>query len=211
MSQSKSGIYAIKRDGVGICYIGQTRNVSARKCEHLCALRAGKHTNKRLQNAWNKDRGIGFEFVVLQTDFDPLDVDALALAEQLWIDRERPAYNSRAVANSNRGLCPSEETRNKRRGKKASAETRERMRVSHIGIRHTAEAKAKIGAKHKGKVITPEMRAKISQAKKGCAGPMAGIARIESVKCKISAAKTGVPWSQARRAAEIARQAGAPS
>ena len=53
---------------------------------------------------------------------------------------------------------------------------REKMRLSHLGLKHTEEIKAKIGKIHKGKKLSEETKNKMSQTriKKQIPSPMLG-------------------------------------
>lgn len=53
------------------------------------------------------------------------------------------------------------------RGRKLSAETREKMRIAHLGIIRTKEWRANSSAALKGRIFTPEHCASISAAKRG--------------------------------------------
>jgi len=48
------GIYKIVNKATGQCYVGQSQRVKKRIKEHFRLLRQNKHTNKKLQNAYNK-------------------------------------------------------------------------------------------------------------------------------------------------------------
>lgn len=61
-------------------YIGQTKIFAHRKVEHLSALRRNVHHNVYLQRAWNKYGENCFEFEILQSDCEDLNV-----AEKSWI------------------------------------------------------------------------------------------------------------------------------
>lgn len=50
----------------GRSYIGGTLDLTRRWKEHRSGLRGGKHSNHRLQAAWNEHGENAFEFVVLQ-------------------------------------------------------------------------------------------------------------------------------------------------
>jgi group I intron endonuclease len=53
------------------------------------------------------------------------------------------------------------------RGKKASAETRAKMRESHLGLKYSDASRAKQSAALKGRTFTPEWREKLSASKRG--------------------------------------------
>ena len=48
------GLYKIVNMVTQQCYVGQSQNVKKRLSEHFRLLKFGKHTNRHLQNAYNK-------------------------------------------------------------------------------------------------------------------------------------------------------------
>lgn len=66
MTHSKSGIYKIINTLNGKYYVGSTNRLSYRWYRHRINLRAGKHINAHLQNAWNKYGEDKFRFVVVE-------------------------------------------------------------------------------------------------------------------------------------------------
>lgn len=87
-------------------------------------------------------------------------------------------------------------------GKKFSPEARANMSAAHVGKTLTEEHKAKIGAAGRGKKRTAETKARMSAAQMGnkkAAGRKSP--HTEAAKLRISQAKSGVPWTPARRAA----------
>lgn len=81
---SQSGIYRITCAATGKAYIGQSTNMRARAAYHVRHLRAGKHTNKYLQSAWNKHGEDSFAFDVLEVC--PKAFDVLNEREIYWIN-----------------------------------------------------------------------------------------------------------------------------
>jgi hypothetical protein len=68
------GIYCIRNIVNDKRYIGQSIDVFNRRASHYCALKQGKHSNDKLQNAWNKYKEENFEFyVIVKCDKDKLD------------------------------------------------------------------------------------------------------------------------------------------
>ena len=59
-------IYKILNNKSGKCYIGSAKDLEVRWKRHKRDLKKGTHYNPYLQNAWNKDRGENFTFVVLE-------------------------------------------------------------------------------------------------------------------------------------------------
>ena len=80
-----SGIYLIRHRASGKFYVGRSITLMRRWDDHSKALRAGQHSCRHLQNAWNKYGEDDFEFVVLGY-LDP-DMDILTQAEQRELDK----------------------------------------------------------------------------------------------------------------------------
>lgn len=107
-----SGIYKIVHLSTGRIYVGSAANLSKRYGEHWRDLRANRHANRYLQNAWNKYGQDAFSFVVIEEIFIPF----LLEREQLWIDKlhacdRRKGFNLSPTAGSSRGVKHSEESR----------------------------------------------------------------------------------------------------
>jgi hypothetical protein len=102
-----------------------------------------------------------------------------------------------------------------------SEKTREKMRTSHTGKKHTEEEKIKIGNSSRGRVLgpcSPEKRAKISLSKMGSKASLETRMKMSKARlgkkmpprgperrAKLSAALKGKPWSANRRAAQLAK------
>lgn len=63
---NKWGIYKILNIKNGKFYIGSSTNLRKRLYEHFRELNLGIHTNKHLQNAWNKYGKEGFKFKIIE-------------------------------------------------------------------------------------------------------------------------------------------------
>lgn len=83
------GVYAIRNRRTGAMYVGCTQQLDYRWQNHLSALRAGKHDQPQLQDAWNADGGVeGFELVMLEWVRSGGRTElrwALRAAERRWI------------------------------------------------------------------------------------------------------------------------------
>ena len=62
----KSGIYSILNTLNGKIYIGSANDIDRRLSEHLRRLRNNKHTNKKIQNSWNKYSEENFVFNIIE-------------------------------------------------------------------------------------------------------------------------------------------------
>jgi group I intron endonuclease len=168
------GIYSITHTLSGRVYVGSALLFFKRWSEHRIKLNKNTHSNKRLQNFWNKYGEEAFEFKIVEIIKNPTK-ELLEQREQYWIDYYNSAnrkigFNIRKIAQNNMGL-------------KHSEETKQKMRVAHLGISQTDEHKknnvkarreSKIwrkalilgGLKHRGKKWTPEQREHQSNAQK---------------------------------------------
>jgi group I intron endonuclease len=116
-------------------------------------------------------------------------------------------YNISPTGGLNGGGHHSEESKRKiskssigkpptRKGVKLSKETKEKLRISHLGKNHSEESKKKISesklgqiSPRKGVILSKETRKKISEAKKGKSWGH----HSEESKKKMSEAKKGIP------------------
>jgi group I intron endonuclease len=58
-------IYQIINNNDGKFYIGSSVNYKSRWAQHIHLLNKNKHSNRHLQNAWNKHGGNNFEFNII--------------------------------------------------------------------------------------------------------------------------------------------------
>lgn len=174
------GIYRIVNKANGKFYVGSTKNAKERKKNHFNELKKGVHHCDHLQRAWNKaeDKSV-FEFNVF---IFCKESDLIAL-EQSCINTMNPAYNTNKIAgkppvfsgpknhmygNGKKSFFYGKPAWNKtlpreqqpNYGKKASPETKEKLRVSHLGkptwnknIPWGQEAKTKLSLAKKGKSL----------------------------------------------------------
>jgi group I intron endonuclease len=125
--QNFSCVYKIVSKSTGRHYIGSAKHFGIRRRNHVCQLRAKKHHSIILQNHVNKYGINDLLFFVLEVlNWD----DGTAIQrEQFYIDETRPYLNVLKNANST--------------GKKASLETRNKIRLALTGKKQPAEVVAK--------------------------------------------------------------------
>lgn len=159
-------------------YVGSAIDLSKRKNTHFEELRKNKHSNKRLQNHYNK---YGKEDLI----YSPIHCclkDELIIAEQFFIDSYRPFFNICKVAGSCLGIKHSPEAVEKNRqsklGKKTgpcSEERKRKIREWNTGRKMTDEDKKKMSDARKGKspwnkgthgLYTEEYKAKLRKKRK---------------------------------------------
>lgn len=95
------GVYAIKNTLTGELYVGSSDDIERRFTSHVSALATGGRTVKKLKAAWAQYGSDAFSLVVLETT----DPAGRVEAEQQWVAKLRPAYNTRVQdVCSNRGI-----------------------------------------------------------------------------------------------------------
>lgn len=66
-------VYAICNYSTGEAYIGETVSIPYRWRGHRALLQKGKHHNRALQAAWNRDGASSFSLVILERVPEPID------------------------------------------------------------------------------------------------------------------------------------------
>jgi len=146
-----SGIYKIENLVNGKIYIGQSKDIQARKYTHISELKKNKHHSTHLQRSWNKYGEENFKWNTIEQ----CNLDTMNEKEKMWIayfksDGCNYGYNLDSGGNSNKII--SEETRRKISknhadisgeknpfyGKKYSVETLEKI-VSSEGYKNRTE------------------------------------------------------------------------
>ncbi len=113
-------IYAILNTITCNQYIGSTKNSYVRKRSHFNLLRKNKHHSFVLQRAFDKHGEDKFKFIILEEVNENTD---LIEREQWWLD------NANCIYNSSKNALPGKE-------RIITEETREKMRQSHLGVKH---------------------------------------------------------------------------
>jgi len=193
-----AGVYAIYCHDNGKIYIGSSVRINLRFNHHRCYLRANKHGNRHLQNAWNLYGEGAFTMSIIQL----CETEDRLLFEQyyldIWADSGR-LFNRRLDAKSPTGV---KWTTEERLAKSVAMKTN----PSFKGRSHSASSKALLSEKAKvrfsnpennpfyGKHHSEETRAKISEAN---SGHKHNVGRACSDRCKAAVAE-----SNRRRAGE---------
>lgn len=146
-----SGVYEIVNLVNGKRYIGSSKNIFKRFCEHKKALLKNKHHSIALQRAWNKYGESNFQFNVILF----CSVENNLRKEQEIIDALCPEYN---IAKN---------TKAPMLGRNHSQETISKMKLVHTGMTYSLETKKKISRNNLGKKLSNETKIKISEAHKG--------------------------------------------
>lgn len=159
------GIYKIINVINNKFYIGSAVNFSRRKTRHFSELRTNRHSNSKLQNAWNKYGEQSFVFAIVE---EVQDKALLLETENRWLKEhvgKEHCYNIGVDATAptlgwGGKLSPT------------------------WGMQHTEDAKARIRAASKARVQSEEEKAKRRQTMKGHSVPT-------STRAKISATLSG--------------------
>ncbi|MCC7208310.1 MAG: GIY-YIG nuclease family protein [Anaerolineae bacterium] len=172
-SISLSGVYKITCTTNGKFYIGSSNNVIRRLKDHIYALNRGRHDNQYLQHAWDLHGGAAFEFCVIEA----CNTQSLLEAEQTWMDtldacNRSVGYNIGIFAASGmRGRKASAETKEKqsriRQGRKPSPESVAKTALGLMGHECFAETREKISRAKKGRKVSPAFRAHLQSISKG--------------------------------------------
>ena len=161
-----TGIYQIQSISKPVrFYIGSAVNVKQRWKVHLSDLKLNRHSNKKIQNHYNKYGKDDLIFIIVELCFP----EFLTAREQHYINKLKPYFNICKTAGSNLGIKFSEETRRKlskahkgQRGywlnKHLSEETKRKMSESHKDKKHSEEQKRKIGEAGIGKKVSEEAK-----------------------------------------------------
>jgi len=208
-----SGIYRITNTVNGKVYIGSSKDMAARCRNHRWALNAGTHGNSHLQAAWNKYGPESFEFGVFLecSDESLLSEEQGAISTCRSFDRNA-GYNMKTAVR----VEMREETKKKigdiQRGKSKPPFSDEHCRNISKAARARSLSTFLRGIEHPrhGVKITEDQRKKLSIAHEGiwsrAKHPMLGKHQSADTKRKMSEAKKGKPWTEARRTAQIKRK-----
>lgn len=140
-----SGIYRIKNNITGDCYVGSSNNINRRFSDHRRYLRTNCHINKKLQNSYNKYGEDAFKYEIfeicpveylLEREQERLDTGAFSLnicliaggAPNVWNGKKHSEESKAKMSAAQKGNTNS-------KGNKHSAETKAKMRVAHAARR----------------------------------------------------------------------------
>lgn len=147
-----SGIYEIVCTENGRRYIGSAVNIDKRWREHVRQLNTGRHHSPHLQRAWDKYQQDAFVFRLIEE----CAKSDLISREQHYLDSISPEFNCAPKAGSQLGYRHSEAARRQmslaakgntnRRGRKMSAESREKISAAKRGVGQSDVAVARRAA-----------------------------------------------------------------
>ena len=174
--KDNSGIYGIRQISTNLIYIGQTKmKFKKRYWNHSWKLNNNIHDNIHLQNAWNKYGYNDFVFEIIHIidkneNMNDLEIgyikkyNSFKNGFNLTIGGEgkkggiTSEYTKKLIGEKNKlnglGRKASEETRlkmkNSSQHKKMTPENSKKLKESRIGIKHTGDTKQKMKESHIG-------------------------------------------------------------
>lgn len=105
----KSGVYIIKSMIDNKIYIGSTKDFITRYKTHKSKLYRGIHHSVYLQNFYNKYGNEKLTFSIIEF----CDKEHLIKREQYWLDKLKPQFNTRKIAENNEGTKRTQEQKDK--------------------------------------------------------------------------------------------------
>ncbi len=190
-----SGVYIIENKKNGHRYVGSSVDIKRRWAEHTNGLRARRHENRHLQNAYNKYGKSVFVFEVLE-EWEP---EFLVSMEQWWMNMLAPEYNIAPVAGNTLAMTHTDEA-------KAKMSIAQRGNTNSLGHKHTTEAKAKMSVAKKGRKQSDEHKAKLSSVRVGKPAWNKGKKASATTKAKMSVAAMGNTRGGANKGREISAE-----
>jgi group I intron endonuclease len=103
----KSGVYKITNIINNKCYVGSSINIYNRFHTHRNKLKNKTHSSQHLTNSYHKYGDSNFQFEILEYCIN------ITEREQYWINKLKPEYNKREIAQNNLGRKVSQETKSK--------------------------------------------------------------------------------------------------
>ena len=132
-----AGVYQIYNEETNKRYIGSSIDIERRLKEHKRSLKANRHSNQHLQNAWNKYQ----EYLIFEA-LEYCEPDQCLKLEQQYIDY----YDS-----ANREFGYNIDSQAASAGKHLSEETKQKISKAHTGKKVPAEIVEKIRKANAGK------------------------------------------------------------
>ena len=177
-----TGVYKILCRETGKPYVGSAVSIKSRWACHRHMLNKGTHSNKHLQNAFNKYGKDAFEFLVIEI----CEVDSLVVREQYWIDfydaaNSSVGMNNSPTASTTIGFKHSEST------KKMLSEIASKRDHAHLRA-NAAAMKGTVGHSKgvSGRKWSDEEKAASSAARKGQKAWNKGITKSQKEKDAIA-------------------------
>lgn len=168
-------VYVIADHTAGKAYVGSSSQLPVRLREHAKQLEGGYHHNWKLQKAFRDGNQLSVNPILLREGEDPVRVEQALLDE---------FYSDGVLYNLSRDATAAF------KGRKHTEESKEKNRLSHMGMRPTAETREILSqraqqrgvprstieagvAARRGKPLSDEHRQKVSAASKAAMTPEA--------------------------------------
>ncbi len=180
------GVYMIYCRSNQKAYIGSSNRVNLRLNHHRCDLRADKHGNQHLQNAWNMYGEASFSMGLLHPCLLGEQVEIEQHYLDIWL-ASGLAFNRRPRADSPAGV---KWTDKEREAKSVSMKNN----PSFGGRHHTESSKALLSERAKDRYANPENN------------PFFGKQHSEETKAKIAAKNAGNRYCVGRVCSDRCRQ-----
>lgn len=197
-------IYIYQNNVNNKIYVGQTNNLTQRKCSHKCCA----FTQKKEVHLYRALRRYGLENFTI-TEWEKVEDNDIDDTEIFWIgffrswDRDF-GYNHEFGGRKNKKM--SEETKRKISFKQIE------YHKTHVngfyGKSHSDETKKLISIANSGRHHTEEAKQKMSIARSGEKNHMFGKHQTEKTKAKISAANKGKCYNTPEHMAKIHKETG---
>lgn len=203
------GVYLININGHK--YVGST-TVSFRRRwhNHKMLLRQNKHSNRYLQNAYNKygESCVAYSILEIITNRDNVSA-----AEQRHADQIRPECNLRIITQSNLGYKHTPETillmKQRLTGLKRSPESIENIKKAQTGKQISEVTKERIRKAMVGRVFTTEHKSRLSAAEQGHKNHMYGKRASQETRNKmVESQPKGKDHALSRRVLQISCESG---
>ena len=131
-------------------YVGKTNNLKKRLHEHLTEITGNTHK----ENWIHQLKALGLKPII--EVLEDVDEDTWQEAERFWIETLK-FYGCKLTNSGNGGMGLG----------KHSQETKQKLRVLHLGRKHSEETKFRISLINKGRLVSEETRLKLSTAFRG--------------------------------------------
>lgn len=187
------GVYKITNTIDGKLIIGISSNIRKRWNGHKSELRRGIHKNSYLQRAWNKYGESCFVFeIILECQENSLEEEEKRLIKKYDSINRKVGYN---LVEGGYRPKHTKESKQKLRlahlGKHHLEETKQKIRIAHLGKHHSKETKQKLKMAHQKRLLSKEYRQKLKEWSSNENNAMYGKHHSEETKKKISKSKLG--------------------
>lgn len=111
MDDENCGVYCILNVESGKKYVGSSLHIRKRWSQHIVDLKAGRHSNARLQNSWNKHGADAFVFYIIETCASDVRLERETSFIQQWKTYAREYGYNLAPSSTTSSVKMSDEAR----------------------------------------------------------------------------------------------------